>query len=734
MKKTLYRNLILFAFILISLFITSDALKDSSQFSRFYSGLLIFTLAGLGSLVIMIFLNIKQLAQQYYQQVPGTRMIIKMIGMFTALSFTPVLIVYFFSLDLLHRGIDSWFDLNVEQALDDSLQISRLSLDARMRELLKQTEQIAEEISALPNDVDIPLKIDTLRKLATSREITLFDKKGTIITSSSEDAESIIPNNPNETILLQLQQGGSYTALDNIKSEIHIRVVVNIPNSLNNDPRIVQALYPVSEKINNLANRIQLAYTQYTKLSYLREQLKISFILILTLVLLFSILATFWTAVHFAKKHVAPIKDMAEGTKSIASGDYHTQIPTANNDELGFLIKSFNEMTQKIAQARQSAKDSQNETEKQQAYLEAILGRLSSGVLVFDQNKILRTSNPNAGHILGVDIHAMIDNSLEDICTEYHYLLPLQEAILSHTDTEKDWREQIILFGKSGRQILMCSGTPQSLIQYNKEGYIIVFDDITEMIQGQKNTVWSEMARRLAHEIKNPLTPIQFAAERLRQKYLSTMKPDDADVLDRLTNTIVQQVETMKIMVNKFSDYAKSSEIKQQPLNLNELIHEVLDLFINLDQETKIVLDLDADLPMIKADANRMRQVFNNLIKNAFDACENSQQPMLNIVSRQISTAGIEYVEILIRDSGHGVKEDMMEYIFEPYVTDKTKGTGLGLAIAKKIIEEHNGTVCLKNNQHDLGASAIIQLPTIQNQANDDQISNDEYKIHSESA
>ena len=716
----LYSGLILFACMLASLLMMSDALKDSSQFSRLYSGLLVFITVGLIALVSLIFLNLRHLIQQRRNQVPGTRMIVRMIAMFTALSVTPVLIVYLFSLDFLHRGVDSWFDLRVEQALDDSLELSRLSLDTRMRELLKQTNQMAEELSEI-SDVEMPFEIDDLRTRTNAKEVTLLNRQGGVITSSSEDTTSIIPDRPNDAILLQLQQGGSYTALDNtITTGLHIRVVVNIPAvNVGSDSRIIQALYPISEEINTLTNSIQTSYIKYKELSYLREQLKLSFILVLTLVLLFSLFTTVWTAFYFSKRHVAPIKDMAEGTRAVAEGDYHTQIPIPSNDELGFLVASFNEMTQKIAQARDAASHSQHEAETQQAYLEAVLGRLSSGVLVFDQNKILRTSNVSAGQILGIPIDSVTGESLEKICLKYHYLEPMREAILSHDNTAQDWREQITLFGNSGRQILMCSGTPHTLTQGENEGYIIVFDDITELIQGQKNAAWSEMARRLAHEIKNPLTPIQLATERLRHKYLHTMDQNDADTLNRLTNTIIQQVETIKDMVNTFSDYARSPEIQTQAMDINALISEVLDLFTSLYQKTEIVLKLEPHLPMVNADVSRLRQVFNNLLKNAFDACENNIDSTLTIASQCISTAGTEYVEILISDSGPGIAEDIMEHIFEPYVTTKTKGTGLGLAIVKKIIEEHNGVVWLENNQDKPGVSAIIRLPIIQKQDDD---------------
>ena len=710
---------ILFAFMLGALLIMSSALRDSSQFSEFYSSAFISIILGLGALVLLILMNVKHLVQQWRLRAPGARMIVRTITMLTILSVTPVLIVYLFSLDFLRRGIDSWFDLRVEQALDNSLELSRLSLDTRMRELLKQTENIAEEIAAL-SDTDASFSIDEFRARSNAKEITLLTRQGKIIISSSQDASGIVPNRPSNTILIQLQQGGSYTGLDNsVDSELHIRVVVNLPAvNLANGGRIIQALYPISEEMNSLSDSVQTAFVKYKELSYLRTQLKLGSILILTLVLFFSLFAAIWTAFYFAKRLAAPIRQMAKATKAVAAGDYHMQIPLPSNDELGFLVASFNEMTQKIAQSREVAERSRYETEAQHAYLEAVLGRLSSGVLVLDQDQKLRTVNVSAGQILGLPVPEIVGSSLTEICTKYRYLEPFNTAIQSHSNAKSDWRTQLTFLGNNGHQILMCRGTPQSLSGGNsEEGYmIIVFDDITALVQGQKNTAWSEMARHLAHEIKNPLTPIQLAAERLRHKYLHTMQPADVDMLNRLTNTIIQQVETMQGLINTFSDYAKVPETRLEPVDVNALIHEVLDLFAGLDQQTEINLQLAPNISMVNADIDRLRQVLNNLLKNAFDAREYGKPLTLNIKTTRLFRSGSEHLEIKIKDSGLGLAESMTEHIFEPYVTTKSKGTGLGLAIVKKIIEEHDGVVWLTNNQSEPGVTVIIRLPTRRNQ------------------
>ena len=706
-------GIVLFLCMLASLLMMSNSLQDSSHFSQFYLGLLVFNICGLLALIALIILNLKRLIRQLRKKSPGARMTVRMVAMFTVLSVIPVLVVYYFSLDFLIRGIDNWFDLRVEQALDDSLEISRLSLDIRMRELLKKTRQMADELSNT-SEVLIPFEIDDLRAKNGAKELTLFTRQGGIIASSADDPSHLVPDRPNETILLQLQQGNNYTGLDTIRdSGLHIRVVVNVPGfGLEQDTKIIQALYPISERINQLAESVQSSYVKYKELSYLREQLKISFVIILTLVLLFSIFTTVWAAFYSARRLVEPVRSLAKGTLDVAQGNYETQLPVPSNDELGFLVASFNDMTRKIAQAQDAASRSQYEAEAQRSYLEAVLGRLSSGVLVLDQDNCIRTSNISAGQILGIPLASLQGRYIGEVADQYPVFKQFKTGIESHLlQTQKDWREQITISSNSNRSILMCSGTTLSGTHHMQHGHIIVIDDITALVQGQRNAAWSEMARRLAHEIKNPLTPIQLATERLRHKYLRGMHEDDTDTFDRLTNTIIQQVETMKGMVNSFSDFSITPEMNLQPTNINAVLNEVVDLYANLNRNAEIITRLSDDLPLILLDKDKFRQVLNNLLKNAFDACDSCEEFKLEISSVYIHGNFQSFIEIRIKDSGGGISEDIMVKMFDPYTTTKTKGTGLGLAIVKKIIEEHKGQVMLINNQPGPGACAIIRLP-----------------------
>ena len=369
-------------------------------------------------------------------------------------------------------------------------------------------------------------------------------------------------------------------------------------------------------------------------------------------------------------------------------------------------------MTRKIASARDAAKRSQDEAETQHKYLQAVLERLSSGVLVLDTQNCLRTANISGGRILGIDISENIGHSFSRICQSYKHLEQLKNLFQSHIDQgEPVWDQQVILFGASGRQVLMCRGT--SVVPAGEKNlvHIIVFDDITALLQGQREAAWSEMARRLAHEIKNPLTPIQLAAERLRHKYLGSSPPAQAETLDRLTTTIIKQVETMKSMVNAFSDYARAPVMAPRDVDLNLLLEEVADLYREMDTGVTITLNLTEDQPVIRADAGRLRQVFNNVIKNAIDARDREEDLTLSVSTARISQPAMDYIEIRIRDSGSGVNEDIISTVFEPYVTTKQKGTGLGLAIVKKIVEEHGGLVMIRNNVDGPGACVVIRLP-----------------------
>jgi nitrogen fixation/metabolism regulation signal transduction histidine kinase len=366
-------------------------------------------------------------------------------------------------------------------------------------------------------------------------------------------------------------------------------------------------------------------------------------------------------------------------------------------------------MTRRIAQARDAADRSQQAVEAQRAYLETVLGRLSSGVIAIDAAQGLRTANPAALHILHLEPDDVADQTLSDLAREHPRLLRWVEVVQEHQDTDREWRAEITLFSGEGRQVLLCRGSP--LIQPGAEerGHVVVFDDITTLIMAQRDAAWGEVARRLAHEIKNPLTPIQLSAERLRHKLLAKLPPQDARVVDRATHTIVAQVEAMKAMVNDFSSYARTPKLEAEPLRLDTLVSEVMDLYRSAGANGNLELRLQAPDAQVMGDPLRLRQIIHNLVKNAQEAQGGQDEARILVTTSQAQDSEDPHVDLVVEDNGSGFEEELLGRIFEPYVTTKAKGTGLGLAIVKKIVEEHGGIIWAENTND--GARLAVRLP-----------------------
>ncbi|HXH02067.1 MAG TPA: ATP-binding protein, partial [Candidatus Competibacteraceae bacterium] len=684
---------------------------NSTHFSRLYSWLL---LAGGGGLLLLLGLivgNLRRLLRHYRARSPGARLTLRLAVLFMVIAMAPLGIVYYFSLQFLQRGIDSWFDVAVEEGLDDALELGRSALDLRMRDALKLTARMAETLANVSEGL-APLALDELRADASASELTLITHGGRILGAASSESLEILPELPPEPVLMYVRQGHDYVSLDPATSEgLQIRAVVRVPQrSPLDQPKLLQALYPVPERWSRLADSTQSAFERYKQLVFLRGPLKTSFIVTLSLVLAFSVLVAFWTALFMARRLVAPIRDLAEGTRAVAAGEYDKQLPMSSNDELGFLVNSFNQMTRSLAQARDAAQHSQALVERQRAYLEAVLSRLSSGVLTLDHDGRLRTCNAAAAQILGIELAPLLGQDVLHREAEDMLGVLMRELRPLLLGEERDWRREITQFGASGRQVLMCRGSSLSDTLGLKGGYVIVFDDITNLVQAERDAAWGEVARRLAHEIKNPLTPIQLAAERIRHKYLKILGEDEGRVLERGTHTIIQQVQAMKEMVDAFNQYARPPQLKLAPLDLNEFITEVMYLYRDYPAGVEIQLDLEPRRPVIMGDQGRLRQLVHNLVKNALEAIKDGHGSQILVSTRCGQEAGAEYVELSFRDDGPGFPESVTGNLFEPYVTTKPKGTGLGLAIVKKIVDEHGGLIQL-HSPAEGGAQVLIRIP-----------------------
>ena len=697
---------------LVALFLLSVTGQNSDDFDRLNNVILTINIAGVFLLLVLLIGNLMRLLREYRENVPGARLKARMVGMFVGLAILPLLVVFYFSVQFINRGIDTWFNVEVEEGLNNAIKLSRAALELQMRDHLSATRQIARQLAKV-NERQFVFELSMLRREAGAGEITLFGRNAQILATSSDSSAAALPRPPIDEMRMLSERNPTFVSLDPLENgRYEIRTAVLFTVRGRAEPvGVIQAHFPVADRLSRMAASVERSQREYQQLVFLREPLKNTFTLTLTVVLMLSLLAAIYGAFVLSRRLVAPIQDLVAATRAVAAGDFDTQVPSPTRDEIGFLINSFNDMTQRLAAARREASLSQALVEAERTNLEVILARLSTGVVALDADLRIRTANQASGAILNVDLSNCVGDYLPDVAKNEPLLEQFVDVAQVHLSAgETEWREQIVLRGEVGRRVLTCACTALPGDEDRPAGYVVVFDDITALLQAQRDAAWGEVARRLAHEIKNPLTPIQLSAERLRRRYLDEMPADEAQVLDRATHTIVQQVEAMKEMVNAFSDYARAPDMDMDNFDLDKLVHEVVDLYRTQDTGVTIVVTSDPTMPPLEADIGRIRQILHNLIRNATEALENVSEPRIDVHASAAEFGGIEFVQIKVEDNGPGFDTASISQIFDPYVTTKPKGTGLGLAIVKKLVEEHVGTILAKN-QKDGGAVISIRLP-----------------------
>ena len=689
----------------------AKSVQNSAEFGRLQLWILLVDAFGVIGMSVLLARKLWRLVRDYRAHVPGSRLTARTVGIFGALVIAPLLIVYVSSLEFINQGIDSWFKVEVKQGLNDALGLSRAALDLRMREYSVRTVELARALAGA-DAVDIPAKLEAERRASQALEISLYGQHGRIVATSLENPLETLPSQPAPDLVREVEQRLPYVSLEPQNGGRYlIRTAAVLPRAAaGGETRFVVALYPVPAQLAALAEAVQNSYNEYGNLAAMREPLKYSFRLTLTLVVLLAMLAAIYLAIHSAQRLVRPVQDLIEGTRAVGKGDFATRLPLPSRDEMGFLVHSFNDMTKRLRRARAEATHSQQAVERERTRLAIILARLSTGVLAIDRSLTVRNANEAAGAILGTDLSAATGRALPELAAGNERLGQFVAALaVRFAAGREEWREQLDLDGAGGRRTLMCACT--SLPGEDADvGFVIVFDDITALLQAQRDAAWGEVARRLAHEIKNPLTPIQLSAERLRRRLLAGMSERDADILERGTRTIVQQVQTMQQMVNAFSEYARAPEMHITRFSLNQLVAEVADLYRSQDPRTQIRLELDAQIEAIEADRGRVRQILNNLVTNALEALDGVGSPKLEITTKLESSADAEYAAVSVCDNGPGFQRELLGRVFDPYVTSKPKGTGLGLAIVKKIIEEHGGRIDA-DNRPEGGARVRVVLP-----------------------
>jgi len=648
--------------------------------------------------------------------VMGSRFTLRLLGSFALMAIIPGMIVYLVSVNFLTRSIESWFNVKVESALEGGLNLGQTALEIMLADVKEKGESMATSLAFQPANTHFSM-LNDLREKSGVQDATLFTPQGGILAVSSGDASSFLPDLPSVTQLRQARQR-IYGNIEPINGKgLYLRVLIPVSvQDISGEMRILQLLQPVPKSLATTAEAVQDVYQDYQQLSYSRTALREVFALTLTLVMMLAMFTAVAIAFVLSRRLSAPLTVLAEGTKAIASGDYSTMLPAHGKDELGVLVQSFNSMTQQLGDATKAADRNRARVEAARGYLETILAHLSSGVLALNERSELRTFNEATVNILGVSLESYVGFTPEKIIEKQPNLSSFFQTIADSIQQENPQKStqkeevqvQIELATAHGKKIITLRGT-----RLPDGGYVAVFDDATAMVQAQRDAAWGEVARRLAHEIKNPLTPIQLSAERMAHKLHNKLEEADAEILQRSTETIVNQVDALKKMVNEFSEYARSPTPHLESLDLNALIREIVSFYDVPKINVKLALTNTACL--IKGDSTMLRQVLHNLMQNAQDALASTLMPMI-----QITTSVDDGMLILtVQDNGGGFPDEMMLHVFEPYMTTKPHGTGLGLAIVKKIIEEHKGNIkienVLSNEANGSGAIITISIPLLLN-------------------
>jgi nitrogen fixation/metabolism regulation signal transduction histidine kinase len=686
----------------ILLFLLAVASANTTLFAQHYplllalNGLIAFALVGL------VVYQLITLRRALKARVFGARLNLRMITFLVVMAVVPGALVYTVSVQFLTKSIESWFDVRVDSALESGLALGRTSLDSLLNDLRAKARAMALELSDVPL-AQQSLALNRLREQAGVDEVVLLSSSGQAIGSASRELGRLIPEPPPQNALRQARTSRDFAATEPLGDRgLRMRVIVPLGGQgLSEESRFLQLVQPVPPILAESAETVQAVYRDYRELSLLRVGLKRIYLVTLTLTLLLALFSAIALAFILSRRLSEPLAQLAEATAAVARGDFTARARVTSRDELGVLTRSFNSMTSQLDEARAAAEASRMQVESAKAYLENILSNLSAGVLTFDAEFRLNVANAGASAILMQDLSERVGATLGG-APELDQLAAAIRA--GFAEKPGDWQREIELEHRD--QILLLRGT--RLAETAGGGYVVVFDDVTQLVAAQRATAWGEVARRLAHEIKNPLTPIQLSAERLKAKLEPKLDAADAQTLDRATQTIVNQVAAMKSMVDDFSAYARMPSPQLQALDLNELVREVLALYEH--SRAVVVARLDASIPPVKGDVTQLRQVIHNLLQNAEDALAGRTDPRIEVRTQRVD----DEVRLCVLDNGGGFSESIMKRVFEPYVTTKPKGTGLGLAIVKKIIDEHHGSVSIENRargDEHAGAAVTIALP-----------------------
>jgi nitrogen fixation/metabolism regulation signal transduction histidine kinase len=689
----------------VFLFLLATASANTSLFAGNYTLLVVLNGTLVVLLMALVAYQLWRLRKNLKEGVFGSRLAARLVLLFALVAVLPGALLYGVSIQFLGKSIESWFDVRVDDALKGGLNLGRNALEYLLKETTNKATQLALTLEESERG-GLAASLNRASEQAGIYEAALFSSTGGVLAVGGISGSMATPEPPPPQALQRARVQKTFAVIEESPDQVLLRVVVPVNSSDPNGAlRVLQVVEPVPKQLQEDAKKVQAGYRDYQEISYSRVALKRLYALTLTLTLLLALFSALGLAVVLSEQFSQPLGLLAEGTRAVAQGDFSRRHPVQSRDELGVLTESFNTMTAQLAEAKQKGEESHRAVETTRAYLESILANLSAGVLAFDNAFRLRTANPSAAVILQQPLTDLIDVPLAD----WGRRVPALDAFASliaegfRTGRDGQWQRQAQLAVSNHTRALLMRGS--GLPGEPAPGRVVVFDDVTELADAQRDAAWAEVARRLAHEIKNPLTPIQLSAERLAVKLGGKLDAPDEETLLRGTQTIVTQVAAMKHMVDDFAIYARQPRPgRMQPVDINALLLDVLGLYENL--RPHVSLKLVDDNPVIQGEPTRLRQVFHNLLQNAVDAQADSAAPAYDIA---VEIRGSE-LALSIGDRGSGFPADMIRRAFEPYVTTKAKGTGLGLAIVKKIVEEHHGRVTVENRPQN-GALVTLYFP-----------------------
>lgn len=708
-------------FLLLSILLTIilgimvRSIESAVLYSRYYTWIIVAGIICYVSLISLVTYFLVQLFQGVRKKRLGARLNARMMMFFSGLSVVPIVILFLFAGLMIQRGIDSWFDESLDQGFDDALTLAQSALETRRLDALEITQSIGSHVAQL-NSLDLAYELENLRFEANAMDLTVFDHRGRILATSSSNTTVNLPELPNDIVLMSVFNDMDYVWLEPVgDDELQVRVIIRVDSDV---PRVVQAIYEIPPRYTELGLSTQRSVESYKQYKTLQESLKGQLIAILTLVSLLAILLALGGSYFATRRLVNPIRRLSIASKSVSEGNFDREITVKSNDEIGFLTESFNEMIMKLRQSNEAEKASQRLLVAQRSYLEAVLANLSSGVLVLDNHGRIRTFNEAALSILVTErslLHRLKLSEPESIDeTLGFFFTPLADYLQKKLQGEENDRLEVMRVEKGITQILSVRISEPLENRSLPSGYAIVFDDITQLINSEREAAWGEVARRLAHEIKNPLTPIQLSAERMAFKLKEKLELEDQFLLEKSTQTIITQVNAMKKMVNAFSQYARAPKLHLKKIDITALAEEITFLYSDYVRGVEVVLQRPKKSLYVNGDEIRLRQLLHNLIKNAIEACQENKECSDGKVVVDLHKNDEEILVLRVSDNGTGIDESLINRMFEPYVSTKEKGTGLGLSVVKKIVEEHSGRIAIYSGKERVGTQVEVVLPIYQ--------------------